>query len=94
MLVAWIRPLLIFIVEYVQSQRFRAATELLGEEPPDESESIFKRLGSKTNDPESKRSLNELKTLRNLRRCVGLDNCLRVKASSKMQTCHLILNTR
>ena len=80
------------IVKYVQFQRFGAAIKLLSTKSPDEFESI-KRLGSKTNDPESKRRLNELKTLRNLRPCVNLDNCLRIKAGSKMQTCHLILNT-
>ena len=65
------------IVKYVQSQRFGAAIKLLSKESPDEFESILKRLGSKTNDPDSKRRLNELKTLRNLRPCVDLDNCLR-----------------
>ena len=34
---------------------------LLNLESPDELESILKRLDSKTNDPESKRRLNELK---------------------------------
>ena len=67
------------IVKYVQSQRFGAAIELLSKESPDEFESILKRLGSKTNDPDSKCRLNELKTLRNLRPCVDLDNCLRIE---------------
>ena len=67
------------IVKYVQSQRFGAAIELLSKESPDEFEAILKRLGSKTNDPEYKRRLKELKTLRNLRPCVDLDNCLRIE---------------
>ena len=67
------------IVKYVQSQRFGAAIKLLSKESPDEFESILKRLGSKTNDPDSKHRLNELKTLRNLRPCVDLDNCLRIE---------------
>ena len=67
------------IVKYVQSQRFGAAIKLLSKESPDEFESIFRRLGSKINDPESKRRLNELKTLRNLRPCVDLDNCIEGK---------------
>ena len=50
------------IVKYVQSQRFGAAIELLCKESPYEFESILKHLSSKTNDPESKRRLNELKT--------------------------------
>ena len=67
------------IVKNIQFQRFGAAIKLLSKESPDEFESILKRLGSKTNDPESKRRLNELKTLRNLRPCVDLDNCLRIE---------------
>ena len=67
------------IVKYVQSQWFGAAIELLNKESPDEFESILKRLVSKTNDPDSKRRLNELITLRNLRPCVDLDNCLCIK---------------
>ena len=67
------------IVKYVQSQRFGAAIELLSNESSDEFESILKRIGSKTNDPDSKRRLNELKTLRNLRPCVDLDNCLHIE---------------
>ena len=43
------------VVKYVQSQQFGAAIKLLSKESPDEFESILKRLGSKTNDPESKR---------------------------------------
>ena len=44
-----------------------------------EFESIRKRLDSKTNDPDSKRRLNELKTLCNLRPCGDLNNCLRIE---------------
>ena len=67
------------IVKYVQSQRFGAAIELLSKESPDEFESIFKRLGNKTNNPDSKCRLNDLKTLRNLRPCVDLNNCSRIE---------------
>ena len=81
------------IVKYVQFQRFGAAIKLLSKESPDEFESILKRLGSNTNDPDSKRRLNELKT------CVicalawiWIIVCV-LKVGSKMQTCHLILNT-
>ena len=74
----WLDKAFVNIVKYVQSQRFGAAVKLLSKESPDEFESI-KRLGSKTNDPESKRRLNELKTLRNLRPSVDLDNCLRIE---------------
>ena len=51
----------------------------LSKDSPDEFEAILKRLGSKTIDPKSKRHLNELKTLRNLRPCMDLNNCLRVE---------------
>ena len=67
------------IFTYVQSQRFGAAIELLSKESFDEFESILKRLGGNTNDPESKRRLNELKSLRNLHPCVDLDNSLRIE---------------
>ena len=67
------------IVKYVQFRCFGAAVELLSKESPDEFDSIIKRLYSNAKDPDSSRQLNELKTLRNLRPCVGLDNLLRVE---------------
>ena len=78
MLVTWIRPLLILLNMFNLSG-LGAAIELLSKESPDEFESILKRLGSTANDPESKRHLNELKTLCNLRPCVDLDNSLRIE---------------
>ena len=80
------------IVKYVQSQRFGAAIELLSEKLPGKFESILKRFGSKTNDPECKRRLNELKTLRNLRPCVDLDNCLRIE--SRLENADLPLDSK
>ena len=81
------------IVKYVQFQRFGAAFKLLSKESPDEFKCILKRLRSNTNDPESKRHLNELKTLRNLHPCVDWDDCLRIEGRFKNADCHLILNT-
>ena len=67
------------IVKYVQSRSFGAAVESLKQESPDQFESIIERLRSKAEDPDSTRRLNELKTLRNLRPCVGSDSLLRVE---------------
>ena len=67
------------IVKYVQSRSFGAAVESLKKESPDQFESIIERLRSKAKDPDSTRRLNELKTLRNLRPCVGSDSLLRVE---------------
>ena len=80
------------IVKYVQSKQFGAAIELLSKESPDEFESILKCLGSKTNDPDSKRRLNELKTLRNLSPYVDLDNCLRIEG--RLQNADLPLDSK
>ena len=53
---------------------------------------LFKRFGNKTNDPDSKRRLNELKTLRNLRRCVDLDTCLRFEG--RLENADLPVNSK
>ena len=67
------------IVKYVQSRSFGAAVESLKKESLDQFESMIERLRSKAKDPDSTRRLNELKTLRNLRPCVGSDSLLRVE---------------
>ena len=74
---------MLILLSIVQSQRFGATIELLSKESSGQFESILKRLCSNTNNPESKRCLNELKTLRNLRPCVDLDNCLRIEGRLK-----------
>ena len=84
------------IVKYVQFRCFGAAVKLLSKQSPDEFGSIIKRLYSNAKDPNLSRRLNELKTLRNLRPCVGSDNLLRVEgrlenASLPVSTKHPII---
>ena len=66
--------------------------ELLSKESHDEFDSIIKRLYSNAKDPDSSRRLNELKTLRNLRPCVGSDNLLRVEG--RLENASLPVNTK
>ena len=80
------------IVKYVQFRCFGAAVKLLSRESPDEFDSIIKRLYSNAKDPHSSRHLNELKTLRNLRPCVGSDNLLRVEG--RLENASLPVNTK
>jgi len=66
-------------VQYVQSVNFGAAIEHMKRDSPDSFETFIARRQSKNaNNPEDKRRVNELKTLRNLRPCVGEDLLLRV----------------
>ena len=57
------------VVKYVQSRNFGAAIKLLSGGSPDK----FEALVSNATDPDEKRRVNELKTLRNLRPCIGQD---------------------
>ena len=78
MLVTWIRPLLILLSMFNLSGlgpllNFYVKNRVMN------LNLFLKRLGSNTNDPESKCHLNELKTLHNLRPSVDLDNCLQIE---------------
>ena len=69
---------LIKAVKYVQSQNFGAAIDVLSKGSPDDFETFLKRRVNNVNSHNEKRQVNELKTLRNLRTCVGNDMLLRV----------------
>ena len=62
---------LIKAIKFVQSQNFGAAIDVLTKESPDDFETFLKRRVNNVNSPDEKRQVNELKTLRNLRPCVG-----------------------
>ena len=79
------------VVEYVQSRCFGAVVDCLGNDTPDNFEHILKRLSAKAKDLESTRRLNELKTLCNLRPCVGSDKLLRVEG--RLENADLPLDT-
>ena len=79
------------VVEYVQSRCFGAVVDCLSNDTPDNFEHILKRLSAKAKDPESTRRFNELKTLRNLRPCVGSDRLLRVEG--RLENADLPLDT-
>ena len=61
------------VVKYVRSRCFRAVVDCLSNDTPDNFEPFLTRLSAKAKDPKSTRRLNELKTLSNLRPCVGSD---------------------
>ena len=65
-------------VKYVQGRCFGAAVDSLRKGTPDDFDAILRRLDEKRCDPESTRRITELKTLKSLRPCVGLDSLIRV----------------
>ena len=58
------------LLRYVQNECFGSAIEFL-KNSPDEFDSLLKKLSAKTNNVMKMHFLNELKTLRKLRPCVG-----------------------
>ena len=69
---------LVKTVKYVQGRCFGAAVDSLRRGSPDGFDAILRRLNEKRCDLESTRRINELKTLRNLRPCVGQDSLFRI----------------
>ena len=70
---------LVKAVKYVQSRCFGAAIDLLSRESPDDFESFLKRWTNNANNSDERHRVNELKSLRSLRPCVGGDGLLRVE---------------
>ena len=66
-------------IKYVQRQCFGPALELLQNNSPDQYDAFLKRLRNLAVNSEQTRQVNELKTLRNLRPCIGPDLLLRVE---------------
>ena len=65
-------------MKYVQSLSFRAAIDVLSHGSPDNYETFLERETKNASNPDEKRRINEIKTLRNLRPYVGLDMLLRI----------------
>ena len=66
-------------IGYVQRQCFGPALEVLNIGSADDFEIFIKRLRNLAVNSEQTRQVNELKTLRNLRPCLGPDSILRVE---------------
>ena len=66
-------------IKYVQRQCFGPALELLQNNSPDQYDAFLKRLRNLAVNSEQTRQVNTLKTLRNLRPCIGPDLLLRVE---------------
>ena len=84
------------LLRYVQNECFGSAVEFLKENSPDEFDTLLRKLSAKTNNVIEMHFLNELKTLRKLRPCVGPDLILRVEgrldnASLPVDTKHPII---
>ena len=84
------------LLRYVQNECFGSAVEFLKENSPDAFDTLLRKLSAKTNNVIEMHFLNELKTLRKLRPCVGPDLILRVEgrldnASLPVDTKHPII---
>ena len=76
---AYLDRALVKAVKYVQSRCFGAAIDLLSRKSPDDFESFLKRWTNNANNSDERHRVNELKSLRSLRPCVGGDGLLRVE---------------
>ena len=65
------------IIKYVQSRCFGAAVQILKRDSADAFDAILKRINQNANNAADMKRVSELKTLRNLRPCVGTDSILR-----------------
>ena len=90
--VAYLDLAFLKVVKYVQSRNFGAAIKLLSGSSPDKFEAFVSRWSKNATDPDEKRRINELKTLRNLRPCIGQDLLLRV--DGRLENADLPVNTK
>ena len=67
------------LVRYVQDSRFGSAVKFLKDNSPDKFDTLLKRLDAQASHVKEMHHVNELKTLRKLRPCVGTDLMLRVE---------------
>ena len=67
------------IIKYVQSQCFEDAVQILKRDSADAFDAILKRTNQNANNAAHMKRVSELKTLRNLRPCVGTDSIFRVE---------------
>ena len=66
-------------MQYVQLKTFGSAIESLRRGSPDDFDAILRSMNSKRKNSNDSHRINELKTLRNLRPCVGADSLLQVE---------------
>ena len=67
------------IIKYVQSRCFGAAVQTLKRDSADAFDAILKRINQNAYNAADMKQVSQLKTLRNLRPCVGTDSILRVE---------------
>ena len=67
------------IVQYVQLKTFGSIIEPLRRGSSDDYDAILRSMNGKRKNSDDSRRINELKTLRSLRPCVGADSLLRVE---------------
>ena len=75
-------------IGYVQRQCFGPALEVLNYGSADDFEIFIRRLHNLAVNSEQTRQVNELKTLRNLRPCLGPDSILHVEGTQKRRPPH------
>ena len=80
------------MVNYVQKVCFRAAVDQLKHSSPDQFEAILKKLSAKLLNTEQMHHVSELKTLCNLRPCVGPESMLRVEG--RLENASLPVDTK
>ena len=66
-------------MQYVQLKTFGSVIEPLRRGSPDDFDAILGSMNSKRKNSNDSHRINKLKTLRNLRPCVGADSLLRVE---------------
>ena len=79
------------MIKYVQWRCFGPVIDSLRRGSPDDFDSILLRL-KKRGDSENERRINELKSLRNLRPCIGSDLLLRVEG--RLEKAELPIDTK
>ena len=89
---AFLDHALMKVVKYVQARRFGDVIRPLSQGSPDDFEAVLKRLSQGVATPDNTRRVNELKTLRNLRPCVGPDSLLRV--DGRLENAELPIDTK
>ena len=67
------------IITYVQSRCFGAAVRILKRDSADGFDAILKRINQNANNAADMKRVSELKTLQNVRPCVGTDSIFRVE---------------
>ena len=84
---AYFKCALTKVVKYEQSQCFVVAAKLLSCASPEDFASFISRMNKNVHNPDERRHVNKLKTLRNLRPYIRQDKLLWVDGRLEYQTC-------